>query len=263
MNKGTFSNILSAIVLAVGWLLASREVMGGDLLLEAGLFAFSGGITNALAVKMLFDRIPGLYGSGVILDRFDELRREIKRLIVENFFSEKYIRSFVERHRGTLDWERYLDFEKARRVVVERFVEKNWDRFLSPENVKVLIRGQVDRLLSSPVGGLLQMVGRSTIEGIVHNFVQSFAAEMKGKVLEAAHSYEFEPGSLGVGIHVDAIVDDMQSRVDELIEERLQAMRPEDVKRMMEDVIRNHLGWLVVWGNVFGGLIGVAAYYLR
>src|SRR5690606_20125984 len=60
MNKGTFSNILSAIVLAVGWLLASREVMGGDLLLEAGLFAFSGGITNALAVKMLFDRIAGL-----------------------------------------------------------------------------------------------------------------------------------------------------------------------------------------------------------
>ena len=31
------------------------------------------------------------------------------------------------------------------------------------------------------------------------------------------------------------------------------------VKEMMEEVIREHLGWLIVWGNVFGALIGLAA----
>ena len=28
-------------------------------------------------------------------------------------------------------------------------------------------------------------------------------------------------------------------------------------KVLLEQVIRRHLGWLVVWGNVFGAIIGV------
>ena len=32
---------------------------------------------------------------------------------------------------------------------------------------------------------------------------------------------------------------------------------PAMVKELLEEVIRVHLGWLVVWGNVFGGLIGI------
>ena len=36
-------------------------------------------------------------------------------------------------------------------------------------------------------------------------------------------------------------------------------LTPEIVKLMMEEVIRDHLGWLVVWGNVFGGIIGVVS----
>jgi hypothetical protein len=29
--------------------------------------------------------------------------------------------------------------------------------------------------------------------------------------------------------------------------------------RCIEAVMRAHLGWLVVWGNIFGGAIGVAS----
>ena len=46
--------------------------------LSIGLFGFSGGITNWLAVKMLFDEIPGIYGSGVIPKRFKEIRETVK-----------------------------------------------------------------------------------------------------------------------------------------------------------------------------------------
>ncbi len=35
------------------------------------------------------------------------------------------------------------------------------------------------------------------------------------------------------------------------------------VKTIIEDMIRKHLGWLVVWGGVFGGLIGVVANVLQ
>ncbi len=44
--------------------------------------------------------------------------------------------------------------------------------------------------------------------------------------------------------------------------EKLQELTPEKVKELMEDVIRTHLGWLVVWGNVFGSLIGLASVAL-
>ena len=39
--------------------------------------------------------------------------------------------------------------------------------------------------------------------------------------------------------------------------EKLKELTPEKVKGLMEEVIRTHLGWLVVWGNVFGSLIGI------
>ncbi|MCH2364024.1 MAG: DUF445 domain-containing protein, partial [Planctomycetes bacterium] len=67
INKGTISNLVSGTLLLTGLLLAATETAAAasDVILSIGLFAFSGGITNTLAVKMLFDRIPGLAGSGV------------------------------------------------------------------------------------------------------------------------------------------------------------------------------------------------------
>ena len=52
-------------------------------------------------------------------------------------------------------------------------------------------------------------------------------------------------------------VDSLREDVDELLTERLNELTPDRVKEMMEKVIRQHLGWLVVWGNVFGSMIGV------
>ncbi len=51
----------------------------------------------------------------------------------------------------------------------------------------------------------------------------------------------------------------LRTQVDQLLETKLEELTPEVVKRMMEKVMRKHLGWLIVWGNVFGGLIGLAS----
>ena len=52
----------------------------------AGLFALSGGLTNWLAIYMLFEKVPLLYGSGVIPNRFEEFKNGIKNLIMNEFF---------------------------------------------------------------------------------------------------------------------------------------------------------------------------------
>ena len=38
---------------------------------------------------------------------------------------------------------------------------------------------------------------------------------------------------------------------------RMQTLTSKKVTRLLEFVIRGHLGWLIVWGNVFGALIGL------
>ena len=52
----------------------------------------------------------------------------------------------------------------------------------------------------------------------------------------------------------------VRKEIDKVLTERMATLTPLRVKHMMANVIRVHLGWLVVWGNVFGGLIGVASW---
>ena len=60
-----------------------------------GFFALSGSFTNWIAIKMLFKKIPFLYGSGIILVQFEELKKGIKELILKEFFNENQINIFV------------------------------------------------------------------------------------------------------------------------------------------------------------------------
>src|SRR6056300_669315 len=89
--------------------------------LNTGLFALSGGITNWLAIHMLFERVPGLYGSGVVQLRFEDFKEGIRNLIMEQFFNRGDLEAFFhgagksserlgEQIQGTID---SLDLEKA------------------------------------------------------------------------------------------------------------------------------------------------------
>ena len=51
--------------------------------------------------------------------------------------------------------------------------------------------------------------------------------------------------------------------VIEVADNRLDELTPEQVKEIVQDMIRKHLGWLVVWGGVFGGIIGLAVSALQ
>ena len=60
-------------------------------------------------------------------------------------------------------------------------------------------------------------------------------------------------------MHGDSKSLNAEVMVPILLAVKLEELKPETVKRMMEEVIRRHLGWLIVWGNVFGGVIGLIA----
>ncbi|MGY8696849.1 MAG: DUF445 domain-containing protein, partial [Verrucomicrobiia bacterium] len=63
MNKSLGTNLLSALLFVIGYLLPEGPMK--PYVMSAGLFSLSGALTNWLAVHMLFEKVPGLYGSGV------------------------------------------------------------------------------------------------------------------------------------------------------------------------------------------------------
>ena len=132
-NKGDVSNLVAFITMVVGIFAHSSfpKYVFLKYLLSFGLFSFAGGrivqvaeqqagnsiavsnavntsiqlagITNWLAVKMLFDRIPGLYGSGVIPRQFVSIREVVKNTIMKTFFDSEYLEGYInERAKGLL-----------------------------------------------------------------------------------------------------------------------------------------------------------------
>lgn len=51
---------------------------------------------NWLAIKMLFERVCGLPGSGVIPARFKEIRRVVKETIMKAFFDDVFLQRYME-----------------------------------------------------------------------------------------------------------------------------------------------------------------------
>jgi uncharacterized membrane protein YheB (UPF0754 family) len=258
VNKGTVSNLISAATFGTG--LAMPACTAREFVVPMALFAFSGGITNALAVKMLFDRVPGLIGSGVIPARFREIRAKVKQLILEHFFDREHLQQFFKDLEGDIEWHKYLKRTPRSRGPLAGVIEKQWNKLTAPEVVQPIIDQQMEKLLDSSVGGMLLMVGVEAVKPVVNQFVSSFVASMQKKVLESASQLGEE--DIGVELDEEKVIEDIRVNVDRLLEKKLEQLDAGTVKRMMEEVIRQHLGWLVVWGNVFGGLLGLGAAFL-
>ena len=259
MDKGTVSNWISALLLALS--IALPVNAWTSALFTASVFAFSGGITNWLAVKMLFDRVPGLVGSGVIPARFREIRAKVKDLILEHFFNREHLDRFFEEELTDVDWGRFVRSGTQGSGPLEGLVLEQWEKLTGKDVVQPMIDSQLEKLTDSPIGGMLLMVGLDRVRPAVNQFVTAFVSAMQGKVEEIASSLEIS--DLDLALDREALVDEAQVLLDRILVTKLERIHAHDVKRMMEDVMRQHLGWLVVWGNVFGALIGLAAHFVR
>ena len=116
LNKGSISNLATFSVMLLGMMLSAAtrgdpadcalpETFGQAVarwVLAAGLFGFAGGITNWLAIKMLFDRVCNLPGSGVIPLRFKEIRQVIKDTIMKTFFDGPYLEQYMDKKMASL-----------------------------------------------------------------------------------------------------------------------------------------------------------------
>ena len=229
MNKSLVTNGLAIIVVIVGYMLQQ------SIVLSIGLFALSGAITNWLAVHMLFEKVPGLYGSGVIPARFEDFKLAIKNLMMVQFFTAENIDRFLKGGEGVNDLHLAPVIEKVD---------------LSPSFDTL-----VETIMRSSFGSMLGMLGgQEALEPLKEPFIKN----MKISLIEMTQKEEFQQ-LLRDELEQPDVMSDIRMQVEAIVEKRLNELTPELVKDIIQQMIRQHLGWLVVWGGVFGGAIGLVA----
>lgn len=232
INKSFITNSIALLFIALSFALERFS----QPLLYTGLFALSGAITNQLAIHMLFEKVPFLYGSGVIPARFESFKNSIKTLMMEQFFSRKQLENFFASEEKKIDLVPIIeetDFSPAFDALSKTVMESSF-------------------------GGMLGMFGgEAALEGLR----EPFSSKMRSAVIKIVNSDAFN-NTLQSHLQSSSLSDDMIGSIENVIDTRLEELTPEMVKEMVHKLIEEHLGWLVIWGGVFGGVIGLISSFL-
>ena len=217
-NKSLTTNIAALAIIAVSYLSPKYN----EIIYLIGLFALSGGITNWLAIHMLFEKVPFFYGSGVIPSRFEEFKLGIKHLVMTEFFTPQNIDVFVEQQSDifSADLNKMIDFDRV-------------------------FDGLVEAIEGSSMGSLLAMLGGKKA---LLPLKEPITLKLQEIIWEMKESKTVDK----------KLTSSLINQVEQIIDQRLDELTPVHVKNIIQEMIRKHLGWLVVWGGVVGGIIGFA-----
>ena len=239
INKSLLSNLIAVFLIVLGTVLPAPYAR---FALDTGLFALSGGLTNWLAVHMLFERVPGLYGSGVVQIRFEEFKLGIRALIIEQFFEKADLTVFFSEGKASSE----LFRSRLNEALGELDLDNAFDSL-------------VEVIMASTFGNMISMIGgKDALDPLkvpfsdkMRDYFQSVFAD--SDLLDKIKS------QLSNRLSDDTI----REKVASIIDQRLDQLTPQMVKEIVQAMIHKHLGWLVVWGCAFGGVIGFAVSILR
>lgn len=231
LDKALITNAVAVLFIIGG----SFSTIYDAHLLSIGLFALSGALTNWLAIHMLFEKVPFLYGSGVIPNRFEGFKKSIKHLIMEQFFQEENLQRFISEE------------EKS----VHKWLKPG--QLIDSLNYDTLFHRLVDAIMESSFGDMLDMFGgRNALD----NLKLPVIGKIKEALNEMVHKEKFQK-ALAASIDSEQLSLDMKIKIETIVDQRLDQLTPQLVKEIIQALIKEHLGWLVVWGGVLGGLIGL------
>ncbi|MBV1912089.1 MAG: DUF445 domain-containing protein [Cycloclasticus sp.] len=236
VNKSLITNLI-----AIGIIIASFFTpLYTENIKAVGVFALSGAVTNWIAIHMLFEKVPFLYGSGVIPAHFEEFKRGIQELIMRQFFTQENIERFLQREE-----------DSAQQLF-------NVDPLLDRLDYDQLFQGLVDAIAESSFGSMLAMVGGVAA---LDPLKKPVCKKIRLTLTEMTQSEAFIE-AIHEGINAQQISGDLINDIEAIVEKRLDELTPDMVKTIIQQMIKEHLGWLVVWGGVFGGLIGLGFSFI-
>ena len=231
MNKSNITNIITVIAMLFGYF------SGNNLIYMVGLFAFSGAITNSLAIHMLFEKVPFLYGSGVIESKFSQFKISIHNLLMNQFFTREHLTRFFQEEVSSA--KKTIDFEK---------ILNKTDFSPAYESLK-------ESVMQSSFGGMLGMFGG---ESALEPLREPFTKKLQASIISISASDAFQE-VVNEALKSENLSEDIYNKLSKIVNARLEELTPKMVKELVQNLIKEHLGWLVIWGAVFGGLIGLVS----
>ena len=231
MNKSDITNIITVLIMAYGY------SNGNDTIFMVGLFALSGAVTNTLAIHMLFEKVQFLYGSGVIESKFSQFKLSIHNLLMHQFFTRENLTRFFEEEVSSA--KKTIDFEK---------ILNKTDFSLAYESLK-------ESVMQSSFGGMLGMFGG---ESALEPLREPFTKKLQASIISISSTQEFQE-IVSDALKSENLSEDIYNKLSYIVDARLEELTPAMVKEIVQDMIKEHLGWLVIWGAVFGGLIGLVS----
>ncbi len=227
IRKSFFVNLIT-----LGLVIASFYVSNlyADYLYYSGLFALSGAVTNEIAIFMIFNKIPFLYGSGIIELNFEKFKDSISELIMKEFFTKERLESLFEQEEAKIDFASLI---------------KDIDLNPTFDALKTSI-------LESKYGQVINMFGgESSLELLRVTFLK----KLHSSIISILNSKTFKM-QLKKHIKNSNLSADLQNIIYNMIRKRLNELSPAQIKELISKLIKEHLDWLVVWGGIFGGIIG-------
>ena len=224
LNKSFITNFIALVIIVIGISIADQHIK------NIGFYALSGALTNQIAIYMLFEKIPFLYGSGIIPNKFESFKRAIKKMIMEQFFSANNLERFLNGD----------DIKKYAKETISKKVDYNkiFDSF-------------VEMLMTSKYGSMIDMFlgGKDALESLREPFIAKIDSNLDQMIAD-------------MNIDSSKISAQAKVKIEKVIDSRLKELAPDMVKELIQKIIREHLGWLVVWGGIFGGIIGLIASFI-
>ncbi len=237
MNKSLITNLIAVALVIAGFI----SPVYPEIILSVGLFALSGAITNWVAIHMLFEKVPFLYGSGVIPNQFEDFKIGIKDIIMRQFFTTENIQKFIK-----------SEEDSAGKVM-------SFAPILDAVDYDKIFQSLIDAINGSSLGSMLAMVGGAEA---LEPLREPVSEKMRGTLNDMIESDRFKK-AVHASLNTEKLGTDITDNIESIVDARLDELTPQMVKEIIQEMIRKHLGWLVVWGGVFGGLIGLLATFIR
>jgi uncharacterized membrane protein YheB (UPF0754 family) len=167
----------------------------------------------------------------VIEKNFETFKTSIRSMVMTQFFTVEKLNDFFS------DEEQKIDLAP---LVESADFDPAFDALKSS-------------VMESKLGQMLQMFGGETaLEPLRDTFGRKLKSAVAGIVSSEAFMAQMQHH-----IAHSSLSGDMMEQIELLVTRRLDELSPAMVKELVYTLIHEHMGWLVVWGGVLGGLIGL------